>query len=94
MTLMFFRPSFAGAIKRSGAPCSTEQKDPSIFAQRFSRSYRLLHLIACRVLGDEERVPLAINREPAPVTMTTLPSNLFMIFSEKSRHWRCPAQPR
>src|SRR5215469_3176001 len=37
-----------------------EQKDPSIFAQRFSRSYRLLHLVACRVLGDEERVPLAI----------------------------------
>src|SRR6516165_2522467 len=37
-----------------------EQKDPSIFAQRFSRSYRLLHLIACRVLGDEERAPLAI----------------------------------
>src|SRR5215469_7600440 len=37
-----------------------EQKAPSIFAQRFSRSYRLLHLIACRVLGDEERAPLAI----------------------------------
>src|SRR5215472_11590870 len=37
-----------------------EQEDPSIFAQRFSRSYRLLHLIACRVLGDEERAPLAI----------------------------------
>ena len=37
-----------------------EQKDPSIFAQRFSRSYRLLHLIACRVLGDKERALLAI----------------------------------
>ena len=37
-----------------------EQEDPSIFAQRFSRRYRLLHSIACRVLGDEERVPLAI----------------------------------
>src|SRR5215831_16976822 len=37
-----------------------EQEDPSIFAQRFSRSYQLLRLIACRVLGDEERVPLAI----------------------------------
>jgi len=37
-----------------------EQEDPSIFAKRFSRSYRLLRLIACRVLGDEERVPLAI----------------------------------
>src|SRR5215469_8927441 len=36
-----------------------EQEDPWIFAQRFSRSYRLLHLIACRVLG-EERAPLAI----------------------------------
>src|SRR5215469_488275 len=37
-----------------------EQEDPSIFAQRFSRSYRLLRLVACRVLGDEEIVPLAI----------------------------------
>src|SRR5262249_9312514 len=37
-----------------------EQRDPSIFAQRFSRSYRLLHLIACRVLGDDKRAPLAI----------------------------------
>jgi len=38
----------------------SEQEDPSIFAQRFSRSYRLRHLIACRVFGDEERAPLAI----------------------------------
>src|SRR5215468_7604403 len=37
-----------------------EQRDPSILAQRFSRSYRFLHLVACPVLGDEERVPLAI----------------------------------
>src|SRR5262249_18055706 len=39
-----------------------EQEDPSTFAQRFSRSYRLLHLIACRVLGDEEIAPLAIKK--------------------------------
>ena len=37
-----------------------EQEDPSIFAQRFSRSYQFLHLIACRLLGVEDRVPLAI----------------------------------
>ena len=58
-----FRP--INATEKSLWRCSNiivkrEQKDPSIFAQRFSRSYRLLHLIACRVLGDEERVPLAI----------------------------------
>lgn len=37
-----------------------EQEHPAVFAQRFSRSYRLLHLIACRVLGDADRAPLAI----------------------------------
>ena len=38
----------------------TEQEQFAIFAQRFLRSYRLLRFIACRVLGDEERAPIAI----------------------------------
>jgi DNA-directed RNA polymerase specialized sigma24 family protein len=37
-----------------------EQERPEIFAQRFLRSYRLLHFIACRVLGDDEIAPIAI----------------------------------
>ena len=38
----------------------SEQEQPEIFAQRFLRSYRLLHFIACRVLGADERAPDAI----------------------------------
>ena len=37
-----------------------EQEHPAIFAQRFLRSHHLLHSIACRILGDEERAFLAI----------------------------------
>ena len=38
----------------------SEQEQPEIFAQRFLRSYRLLHFIACRVLGDDEIAPIAV----------------------------------
>ena len=37
-----------------------EQEQFALFAQRFLRSYRLLHFIVCRVLGDEERAHVAI----------------------------------
>jgi DNA-directed RNA polymerase specialized sigma24 family protein len=37
-----------------------QEEQPEVFAQRFLRSYGLLHFIACRVLGDKERVPFAI----------------------------------
>ena len=37
-----------------------EQEDPGIFGERFLRSYRLLNLIACRLLGDEDRALVAI----------------------------------
>jgi len=38
----------------------SEQEQPEIFTQRFLRSYRLLHFIASRVLGDDESAPVAI----------------------------------
>ena len=37
-----------------------EQGQLAAFMERFLRSYRLLYFIACRVLGDEERAPIAI----------------------------------
>jgi hypothetical protein len=36
----------------------SEEEQSAIFVRRFLRSYRLLHFIACRVLGDEERAPI------------------------------------
>ena len=38
----------------------SKQEHLAVFAQRFSRSYRLLHFLACRVLGDHDRAPLAV----------------------------------
>jgi len=38
----------------------SEKEHPAIFVERFLRSYRLLHFIAGRVLGDEERSSIAI----------------------------------
>jgi hypothetical protein len=38
----------------------SEQEHSAIFTERFLRSYRLLHFIAGRVLGDEERSSIAI----------------------------------
>ena len=37
----------------------SEPEEPQTFGERFSRSYRLLYFIACRVLG-EENAPIAI----------------------------------
>jgi len=37
-----------------------EEEPSAIFARRFLRSYRLLNFIACRLLGNEERVPIAV----------------------------------
>jgi DNA-directed RNA polymerase specialized sigma24 family protein len=39
-----------------------QEQHRAIFAERFLRSYRLLHFIACRVLGDDERAPFAVQR--------------------------------
>jgi DNA-directed RNA polymerase specialized sigma24 family protein len=37
-----------------------EDEDPAVFHARFWRCHRLLHFIACRVLGSSERVDGAI----------------------------------
>jgi len=42
-----------------------DEEYPAIFPHRFLR-YRLLHFIACRVLGDEVRAPIAIAFRYAP----------------------------
>ena len=39
----------------------SEKEHLAIFAHRFLQSYRLLHFIACRVLGDEVRAAIAIH---------------------------------
>jgi DNA-directed RNA polymerase specialized sigma24 family protein len=36
------------------------QEEPAIFDARFSRCFRLLHFVACRVLGGDERAHDAI----------------------------------
>jgi len=36
------------------------QEDPAVFHTRFWRCFRLLHFIACRVLGDPERADDAV----------------------------------
>ena len=38
----------------------SEQEQSAIFARRFLRSYRLLNFVAGRVLGDDERAPIAV----------------------------------
>ena len=38
----------------------SEEEQSAVFVQRFLRSYRLLHFISCRVLGDEEKAPFAV----------------------------------
>lgn len=40
---------------------SDSREDPTVFAARFSRCYRLLHFIGSRVLGSPEGVEDAIN---------------------------------
>jgi len=51
----------------------SEKKQSAIFVRRFLRSCRLLHFIACCVLGDEERATIAVrncwrtaSRKPPP----------------------------
>ena len=39
---------------------TSEEEQSAIFVRRFLRSYRLLHFIARRVLGNEERAPIAV----------------------------------
>jgi len=39
---------------------NTERENPAVFASRFSRCHRLLHFIACRVLGGPEHAKDAI----------------------------------
>ena len=41
---------------------SNQREQEALFAVRFSRCYRLLHFMACRVLGGTERVDEAIER--------------------------------
>ena len=38
----------------------SEEEQSAIFVRRFLRSYRLLIFIACRVLGNEETAPIAV----------------------------------
>jgi DNA-directed RNA polymerase specialized sigma24 family protein len=40
----------------------SEQEQLAIFAERFLRAYRLLDLIACRVLCDKKRAQIAIHK--------------------------------
>jgi hypothetical protein len=47
-------------LKEHRSFVKSEEEQSAIFAQRFLRSYRILNFIACRVLGDEERAPIAI----------------------------------
>src|SRR5262250_666558 len=41
---------------------SNQREQEALFAIRFSRCYRLLHFMACRVLGGTERADEAIER--------------------------------
>jgi DNA-directed RNA polymerase specialized sigma24 family protein len=47
-------------LKEQNSLVKSEEEQSAIFFQRFLRSYRLLDFIACRVLGDEERAPIAV----------------------------------
>jgi len=47
-------------LKEHTSLVKSEKEQSAIFVRRFLRSYRFLHLIACRVLGDEERAPIAV----------------------------------
>jgi DNA-directed RNA polymerase specialized sigma24 family protein len=47
-------------LKDNNCFVKSEEEHLAVFAHRFLRSYRLLHFIACRILGDEVRAPIAI----------------------------------
>ena len=60
-------------LKERSSFVKSEKEQSAIFARRFLRSFRLLHFIACRVLGDEGRATIAVrdcwrtaSREPPP----------------------------
>ena len=42
------------------AVANTLREDPTIFRARFRRSYRILHIIACRILDDPEQARKAV----------------------------------
>ena len=50
----------ANHLKEHNSFVKSEEEQSAICFQRFLRRYRLLDFIACRVLGDEERAPLAV----------------------------------
>jgi len=47
-------------LKEHSSLVKSEKEQSAIFVRRFLRSYRFLHFIACRVLGNEERAPIAV----------------------------------
>jgi len=48
-------------LKEHNSLVKSGEEQSAIFFQRFLRNYRLLDFIACRVLGDEERAPIAVH---------------------------------
>jgi DNA-directed RNA polymerase specialized sigma24 family protein len=47
-------------LKEHSSLVKSEKEQSAIFVRRFLRSYRLLIFIACRVLGNEETAPIAV----------------------------------
>jgi DNA-directed RNA polymerase specialized sigma24 family protein len=47
-------------LKEHSSFVKSEKEQSAIFVRRFLRSYRLLIFIACRVLGNEETAPIAV----------------------------------
>jgi DNA-directed RNA polymerase specialized sigma24 family protein len=44
----------------SAVTLTRQKEDPAVFDYRFWRCYRMLHFIACRILGGPERAAEAI----------------------------------
>src|SRR5262245_12446367 len=59
-TYFFLMNIAENPLKEYNGFVKSEEQQSAIFFQRFLRSYRLLDFIACRVLGDEERAPIAV----------------------------------
>lgn len=47
-------------LKERNSFVKSQEEKSAIFFQRFLRSHGLLNFIACRVLGDEEKAPMAV----------------------------------
>jgi hypothetical protein len=47
-------------LKEHSSFVKGEKEQSAIFVKRFLRSYRLLHFVACRILGDENKALVAI----------------------------------